>query len=77
MILMYGVFAWAAVRSFRTVFVRSQNPARMLVGAFWAAAAAYLVMLFFGLSVTGNTFLLWTALAVTLAPHPGQSRCGP
>jgi O-antigen ligase len=68
MLLFYGVFVWAGVRSFRTVFGRSGDSSRLLVGAFWAAAAGYLVMLLFGLSVTGSTFLLWTALAVTLAP---------
>jgi tetratricopeptide (TPR) repeat protein len=39
-----------------------------VLGAFWAAAAAYLVQLLFGLSVTGTTFLLWAALGVVLAP---------
>jgi O-antigen ligase/tetratricopeptide (TPR) repeat protein len=68
MLLLYGVFVWAGVRSFRTVFGRSGDSSRTLVGAFWAAAAGYLVMLLSGLSVTGNTFLLWAALAVTLAP---------
>lgn len=68
MLMFYGVFVWAGVRSFATVFKRSDEPARILVGAFWAAAAGYLVQLFFGLSVTGTTFLLWIALAVVLVP---------
>ena len=68
MLLFYGVFVWAGVRSFGTVFRRSADPARIIVAAFWAAAAGYLVQLLFGLSVTGVTFLLWTALAVVLAP---------
>ncbi len=68
MLLFYGVVVWAGVRSFRTVFARSGDPARLLVGAFWAAAVGYLVQLFFGVSVTGTTFLLWIALAVALAP---------
>jgi len=65
---MYGIFAWAAVRSFGTVFRRSDGPGRILVGAFWAAAAGHLVHLVFGVPVTGNTFLLWVALGVVLAP---------
>ena len=68
MLLMYGVFGWAAVRSAPLVFKRTNDPNRILLGAFWAAAAGYLVQLMFGLSVTGNTFLLWAAMAVVLAP---------
>lgn len=68
MLLFYAVVVWAGVRSFSTVFRRSDDPGRLIVGAFWAAAAGYLVQLFFGVSVTGVTFLLWIALAVALAP---------
>jgi len=67
-LMFYGIFAWAGVRSFRTVFRRSSDPTRIILGAFWAAAAGYLVQLLFGLSVTGSAFLLWIALAVVLAP---------
>ena len=67
-LMMYGIFVWAGVRSFGTVFRRTNDPARIVLGAFWAAAAGYLVQLMFGVSVTGNTFLLWAALAVVLAP---------
>ncbi len=72
MLLFYGIFAWAGVRSFRTVFQRSGDPTRLILGAFWAAAVGYLVQLLFGISVTGNTFLLWIALAVVLVP---TARC--
>lgn len=68
MLMLYGVFVWAGVRSFRTVFGRSHDVSRIVIGAFWAAAAGYLLQLSVGLSVTGTTFLLWTALAVVLAP---------
>ena len=74
MLMFYGIFVWAAVRSFGTVFRRSDDPTRILLGAFWAAAAGYLVQLMFGLSVTGTTFLLWIALAVVLAPTARSSR---
>jgi O-antigen ligase len=69
-LMMYGIFAWAAVRSFPMVFMRGKGGSanRVLLGGFWAACAAYIVHLMFGLSVTGTTFLLWTALAVVLAP---------
>lgn len=68
MLMLYGIFAWAAVRSFGTVFGKTDDRKRLLIGAFWAACAGYLVQLMFGLSVTGNTFLLWTSIAVVLAP---------
>ena len=68
MLMLYGVFVWAAVRSFATVFRRSDDPSRLVLGAFWAAAAGYLVQLFFGLSVPGIAFLLWVALGVVLTP---------
>jgi putative inorganic carbon (HCO3(-)) transporter len=66
--MLYGIFGWAAVRSFGTVFNKTDDRKRILIGAFWAACAGYLVQLMAGLSVTGNTFLLWTAIAVVLAP---------
>jgi putative inorganic carbon (HCO3(-)) transporter len=66
--LFYGIWAWAGIRSFKTVFGRSNDPTRLLVGAFWAAAAGYLLHLVFGISVPGSSFLLWIALAVVLVP---------
>ena len=68
MLMFYGIFVWAGVRSFRTVFRHSGEASRIVVGAFWAAAVGYLVQLFFGISVTGVTFLLWAALGIVLAP---------
>ncbi|MDR3685357.1 MAG: O-antigen ligase family protein [Coriobacteriia bacterium] len=67
-LLMYSIFAWAAVRSFKLVFGESDDRNRLLIGGFWVAAAAYLTQLMFGLSVTGNTFLLWVCIGVVLAP---------
>lgn len=67
-LLFCGIFIWAGVRSFRTVFKRSDDPGRIVVGAFWAASVGYLVHLLFGLSLPGVTFLLWIALAVVLVP---------
>ncbi len=68
MLMFYSICAWAAIRSAPLVFKRSDDHRRILFGAIWAAAAGYLVQLMFGLSVTGNTFLLWAALGVVLAP---------
>ena len=63
-----GIFAWAGVRSFGTVFKRSGDPTRVILAAFWAASAGYLIHLLFGISVTGVTFVLWIALALVLVP---------
>jgi len=71
MLLLYGLFATVAVLSFRTAFVRPDSDtdnARLVVSAFWAASAGYVVHLTFGLSVTGSTFLLWIAMAALMAP---------
>jgi putative inorganic carbon (HCO3(-)) transporter len=67
-VLFYALWVWAGIRSWKIVFGRPGNSARLLVGAFWAAAAGYLLHLVFGISVPGSTFLLWIALAVVLAP---------
>jgi len=75
-LLMYGVFAWAAIRSFPTVFGKSEDTNRIVIGAFWAASAGYLLQLMTGLSVTGNTFLLWAAMAVVLAPTASVIQVG-
>jgi len=67
-ILLYAVFFWAAKRGFQISFGKSDDPNRILFGGFWVACAAYLTQLMFGLSVTGNTFLLWAFIGVVLAP---------
>ncbi|NTW28716.1 MAG: tetratricopeptide repeat protein [Coriobacteriia bacterium] len=67
-LLLYGIFAWAAVRSAKTVFKRSDDPRHILLGACWAAAGAFLVQLMFGISVTGSAFLLWVMIAIVLVP---------
>ena len=67
-LLMYGIMAWAAIRSAPLVFGRSDDHRRILFGSIWVACAAYILQLMFGLSVTGNTFLLWMSVGVLLAP---------
>ncbi|MBI5230680.1 MAG: O-antigen ligase family protein [Coriobacteriales bacterium] len=76
MLLFYAIFAWAAIRSAASVFRRPKPEAwtltnadsRVLLGGFWAACAAYITLLFFGLSVTGTSLFLWIAMAVVLSP---------
>jgi putative inorganic carbon (HCO3(-)) transporter len=66
--LLYSIFAWAAIRSAKVIWAKSNDMNRLVLGGFWCAAAAYLVQLMFGLSVTGNSFLLWIAIGAVLAP---------
>ncbi|MDZ4168905.1 MAG: O-antigen ligase family protein [Coriobacteriia bacterium] len=66
--LLYGVFGWAAVRSWKTVWARDTGVNKMILAGFWAACAAYVTHLFFGLSVTGSSFLLWVSMAAVLSP---------
>lgn len=71
MFLLYGLFITVAVLSFKTAFVRADGDtdnSRLILSAFWAAAAGYVVHLTFGLSVTGSTFLLWIVMAALMAP---------
>lgn len=68
LLLLYGIFVWAGIRSFRTVFRRGDDSSRLLVGAFWAAAAGHLFHLMFAVPEIGGVFLVWVALGVVLAP---------
>ncbi len=67
-LLLYGTFGAAAWFSAPLVFKRHEGSERLVLAGFWAACAGYLASLSFGISVTGNTFLLWAAMAVVLAP---------
>ncbi len=68
LLLLYGIFGWVAVRSWKSVWGRDDGANRMILAGFWAACAAYITHLFFGLSVTGSTFLLWASMAALLSP---------
>ncbi|OFV81105.1 MAG: hypothetical protein A2W26_05270 [Acidobacteria bacterium RBG_16_64_8] len=77
-VLFFTIWIWAGVRSWKTVFARSGDPSRplhssrLLLGAFWAGSAGYLLHLLFGISVPGSSFLLWIALALVLVPTARQ-----
>ncbi len=68
LLMLYGLFAWGLIASFKQVFARGKGTERLVLAGFWAAAAGYLLHLFFGLSVTGSTIFLWLALGVLLSP---------
>jgi O-antigen ligase len=67
LLMLYGIFGWVAVRAWKLIWPRDGKN-RMVYAGFWAACAAYLVHLFFGLSVTGTSFMLWTSMGVLMAP---------
>lgn len=70
LLLILGLFGYAAYVSAPLVFRRSDSPAsgRLVLAGFWAACAGYIVHLLFALSVVGTTVLLWVFMAVVLAP---------
>lgn len=67
-LMFYGIAAWTAVKSWPMVFNKEGGPHRMILAGFWAACAAYITHLLFGLSVTGASFLLWVSMGILLAP---------
>lgn len=67
-LLLYGTFGAAAWFSAPLVFKKHEGSERLVLAGFWAACAGYLTSLTFGISVTGNTFLMWTGMAIVLAP---------
>jgi putative inorganic carbon (HCO3(-)) transporter len=69
-LLLYGIFTWVLVLSFKTAFssVEDRSGSRILYSGVWSAAIGYIVHLFFGLSVTGTSVLLWLLLGLLLAP---------
>ena len=70
LLLVIAVFAYAAYSSAPTVFRRAESATadRLILAGFWAACVGYLAHLFFALSITGTTVLLWVATAAVLAP---------
>lgn len=81
-LLMYVIFFWVAVRSVPYVWRLADgdvdvSASRLLLGAFWAASAAYVTLLMFGLSVTGTTLYLWISMAVLLSPGASSREAAP
>ncbi len=67
-LLLYGIFIWVLIDSFKSAFSAESGNARMLYSGIWASAVGYLVHLFFSLSVTGTTVILWVLLGILVAP---------
>lgn len=78
-VLFYGTAGWAAVASAKVCWQLPPESAsapaaatargnRVLLAAFWAAAAAYVTHLMFGLSLPATTFLLFLSAGVLLSP---------
>ncbi|MBK5210885.1 MAG: O-antigen ligase family protein [Coriobacteriia bacterium] len=74
MLLFYATVIWTAAASFKVGFARADddttrfNGGKMLYCGFWAACAAYVTHLFFGLSLPGCTFLLFVSMGVLISP---------
>ena len=78
-LLFYGGIAWAAVTGAATCWrlpeaeasataQRAERGSRLLLAGFWAASAAYVTHLMFGLSLPATTFLLFMSMGALLAP---------
>lgn len=78
-LMFYGAIAWSAVIGAATCWRRpdeggrvgaqtAERGTRLLLAGFWAAAAAYVTHLMFGLSLPATTFLLFMAMGVLIAP---------
>ena len=72
-VALFGAMAWGAVVSAPIAFARTSDVKRLIYGGFWAAGAAYLTQMLFGLSTPGSTFLLWVVLGVVLSPTARES----
>ncbi|TLM77854.1 MAG: hypothetical protein FDZ70_05125 [Actinobacteria bacterium] len=68
LILVYGVFFVAAWLGGPMAFAKGGGGPRLLQAGIWAACAAYVGHLFFGLSVTGSTIFIWILMALLLSP---------
>jgi hypothetical protein len=68
LLLYFGVFAVVGVMSGIDIVRKASGPARLLLISIWAGALGYIVHLFFGLSVTGSTVILWFCLGILMAP---------
>lgn len=67
LLLYVGVFGVVLVVSMIDIVKRVTGPTRYLLLSFWAACLGYIVHLFFGLSVTGSTVMLWFCFGILLS----------
>ena len=73
-VLYYGMALWIAAATFKLGFTPASKDesfskgARLIYGGLWAACLAYMVHLFFGLSLPGATFLLFVFMGALVAP---------
>ncbi len=75
-----GIAAWVSARKTLAVPRGSMHSTHILLAAFWAASAGYIVNLFASISMPQTTFLLWIAMGLLLSPsavtRPLQSMAG-
>jgi O-antigen ligase len=69
MLLFYGVMLSSIYFGWRSAWIRDERGHdRAMMGGVVVALIAYQVHLFFGISITGSTFLFWIMMAVALLP---------
>lgn len=63
-----AMVGWTSARKTLAVPRGSAGTAHILLAAFWAASAGYVVNLFASISMPNTTFMLWVSMAVLMAP---------
>jgi O-antigen ligase len=67
-LLFYGLVGWVLALAWPAAFSQGTPRERLVLAGLWGAAAAYVIHLMFGISVTGSTVLLWFGLAALVVP---------
>lgn len=81
--LYYAMIAWIGAVSFKLGFTPSSTDdtisqsGRLIYGGLWSACLAYMVHLFFGLSLPGCTFLLFIFMGALVAPTAREHEVAP
>jgi len=81
--LYYAMLFWIACVSFKLGFTPHEQDdsisqsGRLLYGGLWSACLAYMVHLFFGLSLPGCTFLLFIFMGALVAPTAREHEVAP
>lgn len=81
--LYYAMAFWIAAITFKLGFTPAEKDesvskaGRLMYGGLWSACLAYMVHLFFGLSLPGATFLLFIFMGALVAPLARERECEP
>lgn len=81
--LYYAMAFWIAGITFKLGFTPAEKDesisksGRLIYGGLWSACLAYMVHLFFGLSLPGASFLLFIFMGALIAPTARERECAP